>query len=245
MDYFKAFQDFVEGERIGKKQALFFQGKATTYGELIEEASRVSDALSKHEIRKGDAVGIYMGNCREFLSIFLGLARCGAIAQPISILLTEYEIHPQLENTGCKLIFVAPEYLPVMEKIRPRLPQLKTAVVMAAEAGGKGISYSEFLNGSEGSYSSVALGGDDTVLILFTGGTTGTPKAVMLTHKNLLSVTQGLSNRISPCGEMPVLCASPLSHIFGLNTITFAALFRKSPGRPRTVVPGRGSGPAH
>ena len=138
MDYFKAFQDFVEGERIGKKQALFFQGKATTYGELIEEASRVSDALSKHEIRKGDAVGIYMGNCREFLSIFLGLARCGAIAQPISILLTEYEIHPQLENTGCKLIFVAPEYLPVMEKIRPRLPQLKTAVVMAAEAGGEG-----------------------------------------------------------------------------------------------------------
>ena len=75
----------------------------------------------------------------------------------------------------------------------------------------------------------MALGGDDTVLILFTGGTTGTPKAVMLTHKNLLSVTQGLSNRISPCGEMPVLCASPLSHIFGLNTITFAALFRKSP----------------
>jgi len=50
----------------------------------------------------------------------------------------------------------------------------------------------------------------------------------MLTHQNLLSVVRGLNGRFAPQGEMVVLCASPLSHIFGLNTITFASLFRKS-----------------
>jgi long-chain acyl-CoA synthetase len=51
----------------------------------------------------------------------------------------------------------------------------------------------------------------------------------MLTHKNLLSVVRGLGNRFGHLGEMVALCASPLSHIFGLNTITFASLFRKCP----------------
>ena len=71
MDYFKAFKDFVAGEMIDKKQALFFDGKATTYGELIQEAERVSVALANHGIKKGDVVSLYMGNCKEFLSIFL------------------------------------------------------------------------------------------------------------------------------------------------------------------------------
>lgn len=229
MDYFKAFQDLVYGEKIDKKQALFFRGRATTYGELIQEANRVSGALAHHGIRKGDTVGLYMGNCREFLSIFLGVVRSGATAEPISTLLTEYEIQPQLEKTGCQFIFVAPVHLPVVEKIQPRLPQLKTIVVMSENPGGKGLSFSDFLRGSQEAPPPAPLDGDDTALILFTGGTTGIPKAVMLTHKNLLSVIQGLKNRIGPLGEMPLLCASPLSHIFGLNTITFASLFRKSP----------------
>jgi long-chain acyl-CoA synthetase len=229
VDYFKAFKDFVAGEKIDKKQALFFNGRATTYGELIQEADRVSAALANHGIKKGDVVGLYMGNCKEFLSIFLGVAQCGAIAEPISILLTEYEIQPQLEKTGSQLIFVAPAYLPVVEKIRPLLPGLKTVVLMSEKSGENAVSFSHFLKRSEGDYPPAALDEDDTVLILFTGGTTGTPKAVMLTHKNLLSVIQGLKNRFGPLGEMVVLCASPLSHIFGLNTITFASLFRKCP----------------
>jgi long-chain acyl-CoA synthetase len=229
MDYFKAFRDLVDGEKIDKKQALFFRGRATTYGELIQEADHVSGALAQHGIRKGDAVGLYMGNCREFLSIFLGVVRSGATAEPISTLLTEYEIQPQLEKTGCRFIFVAPAYLPVVEKIMPLLPRLKTIVVMSENPGGKALSFPDFLRGSEEGFPPPPLDGDDTALILFTGGTTGIPKGVLLTHTNLLSVIQGLKNRFGPLGEMPVLCASPLFHIFGFNTITFSALFRKSP----------------
>jgi long-chain acyl-CoA synthetase len=100
---------------------------------------------------------------------------------------------------------------------------------MSEKSGERAISYADFLKMGEGDSPSVAMEEEEVVLILFTGGTTGTPKGVMLTHKNLLSVIQGLGNRLGHLGEMVVLCASPLSHIFGLNTITFASLFRKSP----------------
>ena len=99
MDYFGAFKNFVREEKIDKKQAIFFNGRATTYGEIISEAEKVSSALTRHGVKKGEVVSLYLDNCEEFLSIFLGVARSGAIAAPINTLLTEYEIQPQLQKT--------------------------------------------------------------------------------------------------------------------------------------------------
>jgi long-chain acyl-CoA synthetase len=228
MDYFRAFRNYVQEEKIDKKQAIFFGERAATYGELIAEAEQISAALNYYGVGKGDVVSIYLGNCREFLSLFLGIARAGAIAQPLNILLTEYEVRPQLEKTESRLIFVSPAHLAVVDRIKGRLPLLKNVVLMSDGAQPPALSYSEFLRKGGKDGPSPDLEEDDVALILFTGGTTGTPKAVMLTHKNLLSVIQGLKNRLGQLGEMVVLCASPLSHIFGLNTITFASLFRKS-----------------
>lgn len=229
MDYFNAFQNFVKEKKIEKQPAIFFRDRATTYEELLEEAGHIAAALATIGVKKGNVVSIYMGNCKEFLSIFLGVAKCGAIAAPINILLTEYEVKPQLELTKAKVIFVSPAQFGIAEKIKPQLPRLKNIIVMSEKAGGDVLSYPDFLNKSERISSPAAMQEEDVVLILFTGGTTGIPKGVMLTHKNLLSVIRGLGNRFDPLGEMVVLCASPLSHIFGLNTITFASLFRKCP----------------
>jgi acyl-CoA synthetase (AMP-forming)/AMP-acid ligase II len=228
MDFYKAFTGFVDQEKIGRKQAVFYNGRATTYGELIEEADRVASALTSAGVKKGDVVCIYMGNCTQFLSIFLGVAKSGAIAEPVNILLTEYEVKPQLEQTKPKALFVSPAHLPVIEKIRPHFPKLDNIILMSGEAGEGVLSYSEFLKNGAGTQPASGIAENDVVLILFTAGTTGVPKGVMLTHKNLLSVIQGQRNRFGPLGEMVTLCAAPLSHIFGLNTITFASLFRKS-----------------
>ena len=227
MDFFNAFKDFVEGEKIEKKQAIFFKGQAATYGELIAEADRVASGLTSWGIKKGDVVCIHMGNCTKFLSIFLGIAKCGAIAEPINILLTEYEIKPMLAQSKPKAIFVSPAYLPLVLKIKPSLPELRNCILMSEKAEEGTLSYEEFLKKSEGIQPTVEVAGDDVVLILFTAGTTGIPKGVMLTHTNLLSVVQGQRNRFGPLGEMVTLCSLPLSHVYGLNTITFASLMRK------------------
>jgi len=115
----------------------------------------------------------------------------------------------------------------VVEKIRPHFPQLNNIILMSGEPGEGILSYGEFLKRGAGTQPASEMVEDDVVLILFTAGTTGVPKGVMLTHKNLFSVVQGQRNRFGPLGEMVTLCAAPLSHIFGLNTMTFASLLRK------------------
>jgi long-chain acyl-CoA synthetase len=143
-------------------------------------------------------------------------------------LLTAYEIKPQLTESRAKAIFVSQAYRAVVEGMAADLPDLKTVVpIPKRTAKTHGSSFGEFLRHGKGTGPDVELEEDDVVLILFTGGTTGAPKGVMLTHRNLLTAVEGLRNRLGPLGEMVALCAAPLSHIFGLNTITFASLFRK------------------
>lgn len=228
-DFFSAFRQFVEEEKIRQKQAVFFNGQATTYGEMLEEADRVASALTISGINKGDVVGIYMGNCTRFLTTFLGIAKCGAIAEPVNILLTEYEIRPQFEQTNPKALFVSSTHMPVVKQLRPHLPQLKHVILMSGEPEEGVWLYDDFLGKAEGSQALAEIKEDDVLLIFFTAGTTGTPKGVMLSHKNLLTVVEGERNHFREFGEMITLCAVPLSHIFGFNTITFASLFRKWP----------------
>ncbi len=228
-DFFSAFRRLVDEEKIAQKQAIFFEGQATTYGEMLEEAEGVALALTSRGIKKGDVVGIYMGNCTRFLSIFLGIAKCGAIAQPVNTLLTEYEIRPQFKQTHPRALFVSSAYLPLVRKIRPDLPQLKDVILMSGESAADVWLYDDLPKKAEGHQDLVGIEEDDVLLILFTAGTTGMPKGVMLSHKNLLSVVEGERNHFREFGEMVTLCAVPLSHIFGFNTITFASLFRKWP----------------
>jgi len=112
---------------------------------MLAEAGRISSALRRLGIQKGDAVTFYMGNCPEFLSLFLGVAKCGAIAAPINILLTEYEIQPQMEKTQSKMIFTSQAYLPVVERIKDRLPQLQKVVVVSEKQVDGYMSYRDFL----------------------------------------------------------------------------------------------------
>jgi len=128
------------------KQAVFFRDRATTYGELITKAECVSAALRASGVGKGDVVGIYMSNCTEFLQIFLGVAKCGAIAQPINTLLTEYEIKPQLAQSQAKAIFVSETYRSLVEGMADDLPDLKSVVPMPKETTkDDGSPFSEFL----------------------------------------------------------------------------------------------------
>ena len=227
-DFYSTFYEFVENEKIRRKQAVFFNGYAITYGELVDEAETVSSALHSHGVEKNDVVVLYMGNCTQFLSLFLGIVKCGAIAQPINILLTEHEIKPQLEQTQAKVLFVAPQFMPVLKKAGALGVDLGTIVQMSESNEGEG-GYEEFKGKAMNAQPPVNISQDDVALILFTAGTTGTPKGVMLTHGNLLSVIEGQLNRFGMLGEMVVLCCAPLSHIFGLNTTTFGSLLRKWP----------------
>ena len=231
MNYFMAFQDFVGKENIAKKHAMFYKGQATTYQDLLDGANRIAGALkSECGVDKGQVIALYMGNCVEYISCFLGIAKLGAASLPIDILLTQYEIQPMLETTKAQTIIVSPQFLPTVEAIRPNLPNLKQVIVKSEESPRGTHSYFELIKKAEPLPDSEVKGdSDDPMLILFTAGTTGLPKGVPLTHHNLLFVIEGMQDRFSPLGEMVVLQPLPFSHVFGLHSIAMSCLFLKTP----------------
>ncbi len=232
MNYAKEFLSYVRSEKIECKHALFFKGKATTYGQLIEESEKVASALF-HEcgVKKGDAVGLYMSNSPHVIAAFFGITLLGAIAVPINVLLTRFEIKPFLEETSASTIFVSPSYLPVVEQMKAELPNLKNVIVVSEEVTPGTISYFELLKKVKSPPPEVELEDDAVAVIFFTSGTTGKPKGVMLTCKGLKNVVEGHNEFYGkPLGEMvAVLAGLPLTHIWGLNTITISCLFRKNP----------------
>jgi len=231
MNYFETFRDFVQQEKIGGKHAIFFKGRATTYQELIEGANRVAGALnSECGVGKGQMVGLYMNNCVDFIFCFLGVAKLGATVLPINPVLTRYEIQPMLEVAKAQTVIVSPQFLPTVDEIRPSLPNLKQVIVQSEESPRGTLSYAELLRKSKPLPDSEMKGdSDDPMLILFTAGTTGFPKGVPLTHRNLLTLVEGSRERHAPLGELIALEPIPLSHIFGLHSITLCSLFQKSP----------------
>ncbi len=230
MNYFTAFKDYVEKERISKKHALFFNWQATTYGQLIEDANRLAGALKSCGIHEGDVVALYMNNCSEYITCLLGVAKLGGASMPIDVLLTRYEIRPMLEITKAKAVIVSPQYLHTVEELKPLLPEMRHVIVFSRECPPGTLSYFDMLKKAQPLPDAEARGdNDDTMLILFTSGTTGMPKGVPLTHNSLLFVIESMQERYGPYGEMVVLQPLPFSHVFGLHSITMCFLFQKTP----------------
>ncbi len=230
MNYFMAFKNYVEKERISKKPALFFNWQATTYGQLVDQASHLAGALKSQGIGQGEVVSICLNNCSEYITCLLGIAKLGAASLPIDVLLTRYEIKPMLEVTKASAVITAPQYVHTMEELKPQLPNLKHIIVLSQECPPGTLSYFDLLKKAQPLPDSEVKGdNDDTVLILFTSGTTGMPKGVPLTHNSLLFVIESMQERYGPFGEMVVLQPLPFSHVFGLHSITMCFLYLKTP----------------
>ncbi len=174
-------------------------GRRMTFGDLDERVRRLGNALIHTlKLEKGDRVAILSRNAIEFMEIYYACARVGMIAQPLNWRLGEAEMVRILEDGEPAVMFVSDEYLAIGEAIKPQLPVQQ---------------WFSFGPGSDGSYDQLiaqasadepvaahSVGGDDPVLILYTGGTTGESKGALHTHRSLYMgmLNQTVAERIVP-----------------------------------------------
>ncbi|MBY9003228.1 MAG: AMP-binding protein [Candidatus Lokiarchaeota archaeon] len=202
--------------------------KKYTYREFLSFSDKVGNALFELGIKKGDAVGILTGNVPEFLFCCMGIMECGAAVTPINPLLKESDvIHIIREAGNINTVFVHKNNYKTIKKVM-REVDLANVILLGADVAKEGtITFEEFIEGKPAKAPEVEIDPmNDLAALLFTGGTTGLPKGVMLTHNNL--VADALSVLLSngepeegedPYGKTVVLSILPLCHTFGFEVV--------------------------
>jgi long-chain acyl-CoA synthetase len=195
-------------ERFGDRPALKLDDLTVNYALLDEGSARVAALLQSKGLEQGDRVGIMLPNVPYFPIAYYGILRAGGVAVPMNVLLKGREVKFYLQDPGAKLLFAWHDFE-------------EAAGQGAEEAGAELIKvvpgeFEQLLAGVEPLREVVDVDGSDTAVILYTSGTTGTPKGAELSHDNLDRNCEICATKLADISEEDVaLGALPLFHTFG------------------------------
>ena len=245
LDYFDGSMfEAVEriAERYPKNVAFDFMGKHTTYRELVANVERCAKALKTIGVREGDKVTIAMPNCPQAIYMFYAVNLVGGIANMIHPLSAEKEIEFYLNESESVTAVTLDQFYHKFESIRENtkvvnivIASVKDALSKPVRAGymlteGRRIKkipkdapvirWKQFMNLSNACFYryKVKRSGEDPAVILYSGGTTGTTKGIVLTNRNFNALGQqvvAVNPMFHPGDKM--LAAMPLFHGFGLG----------------------------
>lgn len=226
-------QAFEQPEKI----AYHFMGKNTSYGEFEQTVGRFAKALQNMGVKKGDHVGLLLGNTPHFLISLYGAMRVGATAIPINPIYTPDEISYIIQNGDVKVVIALDMLMPLVEKGVQAFPQVEGYIIcetsaevgdqyaaLSDQAKAKTTLFTQLLQTTEGVLEPVQVETDDNAVILYTSGTTGNPKGAMLTHGNLYSNARDVGSYLQINNEDRVIATLPVFHVFALTVVVNAPL---------------------
>ncbi|MGV8081957.1 MAG: class I adenylate-forming enzyme family protein [Syntrophales bacterium] len=214
------------------REAVVFQGRRFTFRDYDRLTDRVAAGLLGLGVRKGDRVGIYMPNWPENVFFYLGAAKIGAVAVPVSWRFTPQEVRFVIDDAGISVLamtagFLGMDFVRNLAAVRDELPSLRQVVILETDkAADDMIPYENFLAeaGPDLEKAKAAVQPDDPTLFIYTSGTTGVPKASVLTHRNLISYTDGQIASTGFSGDHRLLLNIPLNHVGGAVMAVVACL---------------------
>ena len=187
----------IEGEKI------------YTYGEFNNYASRIASTLSDYGVKPGDYVGLCAPNSYHWLALYFGTLKCGAVAVTFSHLLTTDEFRKILFDCRPKILFTTCNRGPDLDcresDYRPDFiitEEGENSIIRLVKKGNPG-------------FKTVDRNRDDIAAILYTGGTTGTPKGAMLSHENIMMAINNVVYYERSSKRDLALCFLPINHVFG------------------------------
>ncbi len=198
-------------QRAGDAEALVTLEKRLTYGDLRSSARAAAGGMQALGLKRGDPVGILMGNDEKWLALFYGAALIGAVTVPVNTRFKAAEIDFCLKQAECKTLFYVERFLNI------------DFGAMVREIGfRRAIDVSRGLPGETFKPSSVSPG--DVLLIQFTSGTTAYPKGAMLTHDNMLRDAWAAGTRIGIRADDRYFNCRPFFHVAGSTLSALMAL---------------------
>lgn len=183
-----------------------------TWRVFDEKANRMANLLIKRGIKKGDKVAILLMNCLEWLPIYFGILKAGAVAVPLNFRYTEEEIKYCLGLSETRALIFGPEFIGRLEMIYDQIPNVKTLLFAGENRPSFAESYDRLTANCSSEAPQIELDADDDAVIYFSSGTTGFPKAILHTHRSLISACYTEQKHHGQTHEDNFLCIPPLYH---------------------------------
>ncbi len=180
-----------------------------SYKQLDDNASRIATGLVKMGIKAGDHVGLCAPNSADWITFYFGVLKTGAIAVTLSSMLKADEFTLLLNHSKPRFLFTTDDRLGDVDKVRA------SAGLERAICPGGDLTFKQLLDMGNGSFKIVERDRTDTAAILYTGGTTGIPKGVMLSHENINVSSHNVAFSEHSCETDRALCFLPFNHVFG------------------------------
>jgi fatty-acyl-CoA synthase len=211
----------LNARRFPHKRALSCAGRHMTFAEMNALANRVAHAFVAEGIRAGESVALLANNCLEYLPLYLGIAKAGAVAVPLNFRCTPEELAFMLRDSGSSVLLHGPEFAPLAATLAQQLNALRRLVLVTdpsvtSQAGALG----GFI--AEGRDEEPAIRFDETApaAILYTSGTTGRPKGAVLSHRAVIETTACIAQGTRVRHDDVALVTVPLFHGGGLMVLT-------------------------
>ncbi|CQR70128.1 Long-chain-fatty-acid--CoA ligase FadD13 [Sporomusa ovata DSM 2662] len=200
-----------EYELIETNPAASFR-REMTWREFDDKANRFANLLLNSGIKKGDKVAILLMNCIEWLPIYLGILKIGAVAVPLNYRYTAEEIKYCLELAHAATLVFGTEFIDRMGTIIDKISHVKMYFFVGENCPSFAGSYDKLAAYCSAEAPQIKLTDEDDAAIYFSSGTTGFPKAILHTHRSLVSSCYTEQNHHQQAREDNFLCIPPLYH---------------------------------
>ncbi len=203
------------------KAAIVFEGKRYTFNQLNERVNRIGNALLKMGVKKGDRVAMLQVNTNQCVETYFAVAKIGAIYVPLNFRAKGSELTYMLNSSGSETILMGERYVQLVNSIKPELETVKNFIALDGKADGM-VYCEDMIASSSPDEIFTDIGDDDTTILVYTAGTTGFPKGVMLSHNSFAIYVLENVSPADPVAQEGNILTVPLYHVAGIQAMMAA-----------------------
>jgi amino acid adenylation domain-containing protein len=212
--------------RLPGKPAVVCTEESHTFAEIDRQSDAMAAALAHDGVGRGDRVAIFLENSAELVISVFGVLKAGAVAVMVNQSTKARKLAYIMNDCGARTLIAQPSVEPIIAKAAPQIPSFSQVFWTSAPAGESvpGRTWAAIVQEPSPAPPDPVLIDQDLCMILYTSGTTGTPKGVMLTHLNVISATRSIAMYLENTEEDRICCVLPLTFSYGLYQMYCMAL---------------------